>query len=90
VYLLDEPTVGVDIGAKTEIYRLLDRLARDGAAVLLFSSDLIELLGMTDRVLVMARGRIVRELVSREADSQDVLAWATGARGASSQQEVAA
>lgn len=90
LYLLDEPTVGVDIGAKTEIYRLLDRLARDGAGVLLFSSDLIELLGVTDRVLVMARGRIVRELVSREADSQDVLAWATGARGSTAQQEIAA
>jgi len=93
LYLLDEPTVGVDIGAKTEIYRLLDRLARDGAGVLLFSSDLIELLGVTDRVLVMARGRIVRELVSRDADSQDVLAWATGARaahGETAQREVAA
>ena len=93
LYLLDEPTVGVDVGAKIEIYRLLDRLARDGAGVLLFSSDLIELLGVTDRVLVMARGRIVRELVSREADSQDVLAWATGARGAhgeTTQQEIAA
>jgi len=93
LYLLDEPTVGVDVGAKTEIYRLLDRLARDGAGVLLFSSDLIELLGVTDRVLVMARGRIVRELVSREADSQEVLAWATGARGthdSTAQQEIAA
>jgi len=93
LYLLDEPTVGVDIGAKAEIYRLLDRLARDGAGVLLFSSDLIELLGVTDRVLVMARGRIVRELVSSEADSQDVLAWATGARGtngSTGQQEIAA
>jgi ribose transport system ATP-binding protein len=81
VYLLDEPTVGVDIGAKAEIYRLLDALARDGAAVLLFSSDLIELLDVTDRVLVMARGQLVRELVSRETDQQEVLAWATGARG---------
>lgn len=84
VYLLDEPTVGVDVGAKVEIYALLERLAAEGAAVLLFSSDLIELLGITDRVLVMARGRLVRELVSRETDTQDVLAWATGARGAPS------
>ena len=90
VYLLDEPTVGVDIGAKAEIYRLLDRLAREGAGVLLFSSDLIELLRITDRVLVMARGRIVRELVSRETDSQDVLAWATGARRMPSPREIAA
>ncbi|MGF6727088.1 ABC-type sugar transport system ATPase subunit [Paraburkholderia sp. GAS41] len=93
LYLLDEPTVGVDVGAKSEIYRLLDRLARDGASVELFSSDLIELLSMTDCVLVMARGRVVRELVSRKADSRDVLAWATGARtahGAPAQQENAA
>jgi ribose transport system ATP-binding protein len=89
VYLLDEPTVGVDIGAKTEIYRLLDRLAHDGAAILLFSSDLIELLDVTDRVLVMARGRIVQELVSHVADRQDVLAWATGARGPAQHQELA-
>ncbi len=80
IYLLDEPTVGVDIGAKAEIYRLLDTLVRDGAAVLLFSSDLIELLGVTDRVLVMQRGRLVRTLDSRETDTQTVLAWATGAR----------
>lgn len=82
LYLLDEPTVGVDVGAKTEIYRLLDGLVRDGAGVLLFSSDLIELLGVADRVLVMKRGRIVRELVARETDTQTVLAWATGAREA--------
>ncbi|WP_434109874.1 sugar ABC transporter ATP-binding protein [Paraburkholderia caffeinilytica] len=89
VYLLDEPTVGVDIGAKTEIYRLLEQLAHDGAAILLFSSDLIELLDVTNRVLVMTRGRIVRELVSHETDRQDVLAWATGARGPAQQQEFA-
>ncbi|KFG98109.1 sugar ABC transporter [Burkholderia paludis] len=87
VYLLDEPTVGVDIGAKTEIYRLLDRLARDGAAVLLFSSDLIELLDVTDRVLVMARGRIVREVATRDATRQDLLAWTTGARSQAPRQE---
>jgi ribose transport system ATP-binding protein len=90
VYLLDEPTVGVDVGAKVEIYKLLDELVRDGASVLLFSSDLIELLGITDRVLVMKRGRVVRELVSRETDTQSVLAWATGAReGALNEREAA-
>ncbi|MBI0331214.1 sugar ABC transporter ATP-binding protein [Burkholderia plantarii] len=80
VYLLDEPTIGVDVGAKHEIYRLLDRLARDGAAVLLFSSDLIELLGVTDRILVMARGRLVREAATRDTDRHELLAWTTGAR----------
>ena len=90
VYLLDEPTVGVDVGAKAEIYRLLDRLAREGAVVLLFSSDLLELLDITDRVLVMARGQLVRELVSRETDSRQVLAWAAGARTTSTDEELAA
>ncbi|MEM5421970.1 sugar ABC transporter ATP-binding protein [Paraburkholderia ferrariae] len=90
IYLLDEPTVGVDIGAKTEIYRMLERLANDGAAVLLFSSDLIELLEVTDRVLVMTRGRIVKELISRETSSQEVLAWATGARTGSNGEATAA
>ncbi|WP_407972665.1 sugar ABC transporter ATP-binding protein [Burkholderia pyrrocinia] len=90
VYLLDEPTVGVDIGAKAEIYRLLDRLARDGAAILLFSSDLLELLELTDRVLVMARGRIVHEVATRDTTRQDLLAWASGARGPTPPREIAA
>jgi ribose transport system ATP-binding protein len=89
VYLLDEPTVGVDVGAKAEIYRLLDGLVREGASVLLFSSDLIELLSITDRILVLQRGRIVRELESRETDTQTVLAWATGARRGTREREAA-
>ncbi|AIV67166.1 sugar ABC transporter ATP-binding protein [Burkholderia pseudomallei] len=82
VYLLDEPTVGVDVGAKAQIYRLIDALARAGAAVLLFSSDLTELLDVTDRVYVMARGEIVAQCASAETTTQDVLAWATLARDA--------
>ncbi|AGK50658.1 ABC transporter family protein [Burkholderia thailandensis MSMB121] len=82
VYLLDEPTVGVDVGAKAQIYALIDTLARSGAAVLLFSSDLTELLDVTDRVYVMARGEIVAQCASAETTTQDVLAWATLARGA--------
>ena len=53
VLLLDEPTRGVDVGAKSEIYRLIDDLARDGMAILLISSELEEVLSMSDRVLVM-------------------------------------
>ncbi|VBU83977.1 ABC transporter ATP-binding protein [Burkholderia pseudomallei] len=82
VYLLDEPTVGVDVGAKAQIYRLIDALARAGAAVLLFSSDLTELLDVTDRVYVMARGEIVAQCASAETTTRDVLAWATLARDA--------
>jgi ribose transport system ATP-binding protein len=79
LYLLDEPSVGVDIGAKAEIYRVLDGLAAQGAAVLLFSTDLIELLGITDRILVMARGALVKELVSTTTTHQEILGWATAA-----------
>ncbi|WP_323120336.1 sugar ABC transporter ATP-binding protein [Burkholderia alba] len=79
VYLLDEPTVGVDVAAKAQIYRLLDELARSGAAVLVLSSDLAELLTVTDRVLVMARGRIVAARSSAQTDTQELLAWVTGA-----------
>ncbi|MDN7671139.1 sugar ABC transporter ATP-binding protein [Burkholderia oklahomensis] len=81
VYLLDEPTAGVDVGAKAQIYRLIDELARSGAAVLLFTSDLTELLDVTDRVYVMARGEIVAARASARTTTQDVLAWATLARG---------
>ena len=62
VLMLDEPTQGVDIGAKAEIHRLIDELVAQGHGVLLISSDLAELVGMADRLLVMRRGRIVRTL----------------------------
>jgi ABC-type sugar transport system ATPase subunit len=61
VLILDEPTPGVDIGAKAEIYSLIARIADQGTAVMLISSDLPELLGLSDRILVMSRGRIVAE-----------------------------
>src|SRR5471030_2461523 len=79
LYLLDEPTVGVDIRAKAEIYRVLDELAAQGAAVLLFSTDLIELQGITDRILILARGSLVQELVSKETTHQEILGWASAA-----------
>ncbi|OXC73236.1 ribose transport ATP-binding protein rbsA [Caballeronia sordidicola] len=79
LYLLDEPTVGVDIRAKAEIYRVIDELAAQGAAVLLFSTDLIELQGITDRILILARGKLVRELVSKETSHQEILGWASAA-----------
>src|SRR5476651_1444499 len=79
LYLLDEPTVGVDIRAKAEIYRVLDELAAQGAAVLLFSTDLIELQRITDRILILARGSLVQELVSKETTHQEILGWASAA-----------
>ncbi len=79
MYLLDEPCVGVDIGAKVEIYRLVGRLVQEGAAVLVLSSDLPELIGISDRILVLHRGEIAGEFQAGEVDSDRLLACATGA-----------
>ncbi|MGY2402257.1 sugar ABC transporter ATP-binding protein [Pseudomonas sp. SDO5271_S396] len=79
VYLLDEPCVGVDVGAKVEIYRLIGRLVEEGAAVLVLSSDLPELLGISDRIVVLHRGEIAGEFRAGEVDSDRLLACATGA-----------
>ncbi|MGH8826472.1 MAG: sugar ABC transporter ATP-binding protein, partial [Jiangellaceae bacterium] len=76
VLLLDEPTRGVDVGAKVEIYELINKLTADGRGVLLVSSDLPEVLGMCDRILVMAQGRIVGELAHHEATQDAVMALA--------------
>jgi ribose transport system ATP-binding protein len=78
VYLLDEPTVGVDIGSKVEIYTLISDLAARGAGIIVLSSDLPELIGITDRILVLFRGSIVREFVSSRSSPDDVLAASTG------------
>lgn len=78
IYLLDEPTVGVDVGSKVEIYKLIGDLTARGASVLVLSSDLAELVGITDRVLVLYRGKVVREFISSEATPGAVLAEATG------------
>jgi ABC-type sugar transport system ATPase subunit len=76
VLLLDEPTAGVDVGAKSEIYALMDKLAAEGMAILMVSSELPEVLGMSDRVLVMAEGRITRELQRHEATQEKIMTYA--------------
>ncbi|MEU5878925.1 sugar ABC transporter ATP-binding protein [Spirillospora sp. NPDC047279] len=76
VLILDEPTRGIDVGAKVEIYRLINDLTASGHAVLMISSDLPEVLGMSDRVLVMARGRLAGELSAGEATQDSVMALA--------------
>lgn len=73
VFMLDEPTRGVDVAARSEIYRAINKLAESGAAVVMVSSDLPELLGMSDRILVMRRGRLVAELNARHATQEEVL-----------------
>ena len=74
--ILDEPTRGVDVGAKAEVYRIIRRLAAGGMATLLISSDLPELLALSDRILVMREGAIVGELSRAEATEERVLALA--------------
>jgi ABC-type sugar transport system ATPase subunit len=82
VIMLDEPTRGIDVGAKTEIYAHMVSMARAGAAVIMVSSELPELLGMSDRVLVMYRGSIVTGMSRDEADSEAIIQWATTGAGA--------
>jgi ribose transport system ATP-binding protein len=76
--LLDEPTRGIDIGAKQEIYRLMENLAADGVGILFVSSEMAEILGMSDRVLVMHEGRIHGELRGAELSEEAVMRLATG------------
>ncbi|WP_432855077.1 sugar ABC transporter ATP-binding protein [Amycolatopsis sp. CA-161197] len=78
VYLLDEPTRGIDVGAKTEIYHHIGRFAENGAGVLVISSELPELLGICDRILVMRHGRLVGDVPSAEATEESLLDLALG------------
>jgi rhamnose transport system ATP-binding protein len=78
VIILDEPTQGVDVGAKSEIHRLMGELASRGLAILMISSELPEVLGMSDRVAVMHGGRIVGELTRAEATQEKILELALG------------
>ena len=73
ILLLDEPTRGIDVGAKIEMYNLIDNLAKEGMAVVLVSSELPEILGMADRILVMRAGSLVGEL-SGDATEEEVIA----------------
>lgn len=79
VLLLDEPTRGVDIGAKSEIYRIINDLAAQGMAILMVSSELLEVIGLSDRVLVMREGRLEGELTGKEITQENIMAYATGA-----------
>ncbi|MEU8251072.1 sugar ABC transporter ATP-binding protein [Nonomuraea sp. NPDC048916] len=78
VLIVDEPTRGIDVGTKAEVHRLLSELAGQGIAVLMISSDLPEVLGMADRVLVMHEGRLAAEIPRAEATEESVMNAATG------------
>ncbi len=78
VLMIDEPTRGIDVGAKSEIHRLMSMLAQQGKAIIMVSSELPEVLGMSDRILVMHEGRISGELSREEANQESVMHLATG------------
>jgi len=79
IYIFDEPTRGIDVGAKVEVYNIMNRLVRAGKCVIMISSELPEIIGMSDRVIVMREGKIMGEL-SRKTDvlNQEIImkaAW---------------
>lgn len=78
ILILDEPTRGIDVGAKAEIHRLMSKMAQEGKAIIMISSELPEILGMSDRILVMHEGRITGELSREEATQDRIMKYATG------------
>lgn len=80
VIILDEPTRGIDVGAKAEIHRLIDELASQGLAVVVMTSEMPELLGVSDHIIVMCDGRITGEFDREHADMEKILEAAIGQR----------
>jgi ribose transport system ATP-binding protein len=78
ILIFDEPTRGIDVGTKFAIYELIERLAREGVGVIFISSDLPEILGMTDRVLVLHEGRLEATLVTKNTTQEEILNYAAG------------
>ena len=78
VLFLDEPTRGIDVGAKQEIYAQINRLAESGLAIVLVSSELPEVLGLSDRIIVLHEGRVTGEFTRKEATPEAVMSCATG------------
>jgi ribose transport system ATP-binding protein len=76
ILILDEPTRGIDVGAKAEVHGLMSRLAATGVSILMISSELPEILGMSDRILVVRQGRISAEFTRQEASQEKILAAA--------------
>ena len=78
IIILDEPTKGVDVGAKAEIYRLLEELVEQGKSIIMVSSELPEIIGMCDRVIIMREGLKIKELSHNEFTEERVLNYAIG------------
>jgi ABC-type sugar transport system ATPase subunit len=89
IFIFDEPTRGIDVGAKSEIYALMAGLVREGAAILMISSELSEVIGMSDRIYVMREGKIVAELSHAEATQERIIEYAMGADEVKRQKEQA-
>ena len=77
ILIFDEPTRGIDVGAKSEIYKLMNQLASEGKSIIMISSDMPELLRMSDRVVVMCEGRVTGELDIAEATQEKIMTYAT-------------
>jgi rhamnose transport system ATP-binding protein len=77
ILILDEPTRGIDVGTKAAVHALMSKLASEGLAILMISSELPEVLGMSDRILVMREGRMTAELTRAEATQEKIIAAAT-------------
>ena len=78
ILILDEPTRGIDVGAKVEIYHIMNELVKQGVGIIMISSELPEVLGVSDRILVMREGQLVKELNWKEATQEKVMYYATG------------
>ena len=78
VYLFDEPTKGVDVGAKRDIYELVAELAKRGKSILYASSEMSEMIGLTDRIYVMYDGKVVKELDTKNTNEEEILLYSTG------------
>ena len=79
--VFDEPTRGVDVGAKAEIYKLMDMFVKSGKSIIMISSETPELLGMSDRVIVMHEGRVTGEFNRNELNQDELMAYAIGEGG---------
>lgn len=78
IYIFDEPTRGIDVGAKAEIYKLMSTLAEEGAAVIMVSSELPEIIGVSDRIIVMHEGEITGEVRKEDATEEKIMTYAFG------------
>ena len=80
IFIMDEPTRGIDVGAKAEIYKIMDMLAQKGKSIIMISSEMPELLGMSDRIIVMHEGRITGRFQRDECNQEVLMACSIGGK----------